>query len=175
MGVDGYEPVLRGMERLLNHAAEDPSTAPRVVPKLTKVLGNTAEMETFFERWWQVAGHALIERFHTAGSGSHALLADQSPVPMQGPWRTPDPHQRKQRLTVLSDGRVTLCTQDVLGRAALGNLRDRPILELWQNVGELAERADQEQWTPDDSPLCRRCCDWLRMRSVGSPALAEVA
>ncbi len=175
MGIDAYETVLKGIERLLNHALAHPDTAPRVVPRLTKVADNTAEMETFFERWWQLAGHAHIERFSTVGTGTHALLEDQSPVPMNGPWRTPDPHQRKQRLTVLSNAELVLCSHDILGRASLGNASQRPLLKLWQDVATLADDAMQAGWTPDDSPMCRRCFDWLSLRASQTPALMEVA
>jgi hypothetical protein len=174
MGIDAYESVLKGAERLLNHALAQPDRSPRLVPKLTKISANTAEMDTFFERWWQIAGHALIERWPTGGSGSYALLDDQSPVPMLGPWKPPSPHQRKQRLYVLSDGTVTLCIQDWMGRAPLGNAREQSLLGCWQNVGSLAEQAQQSGWRHDDSPMCRRCFDWLSLWMQQIPVLQKV-
>ncbi len=128
---------------------------PWIVPRLVKTADTVTDMESFFERWMHLVGHAVIDRCPTGGTGGFALAPDQNPVPMEPPWKPPSPHQTKHRLTVLSDGRVTVCGQDWLGRAALGNLRDTPLLELWQRLPTLPPPGHT-----DDAPVCRRCRDW---------------
>ncbi|BAM02524.1 SPASM domain-containing protein [Phycisphaera mikurensis] len=154
-GADGFDDAVAALHGLL----PDPSV-PRIVPVLTKTRGNVADLEPFFERWWQLADHAILERFPTGGTGRSALTPDASPVPMDPPWTPPRPTQAKRRLTVLADGTVCLCHQDWHGRLPLGDAGDAPLAELWAGAATLAL---DPAWTPDDSPLCRRCFDFLTL------------
>ncbi len=156
---------------VLSKLVPDPAVG-RVIPLLAKTIGNVADMEAFFERWWQLADHAVIDRFPTGGTGNFALAADASPVPMDPPWTPPRPTQAKRRLTVLADGTPCLCHQDWRGRAALGG-PEASLAERW-SLAHLP--AADPAWGPDDSPVCRRCFDFLtlcRERSM-SGALAIV-
>lgn len=181
MGVDRLPEVMGNLQWLFDRRAkttdvqgEIPGGAlpgagvPWMIPRLVKTADTLKDMEIFFERWMQVVGHAVIERPPTLGKGRFALAADQNPVPMDPPWKPPSPHQVKRRLTVLSDGTVTLCGQDALGRASLGNAADNPLLDLWQNAPAL-----EIPGAIDDSPVCRRCYDWWSMHRAG--VSAEVA
>ncbi len=158
MGVDRFEHVIRNLQTLfdLRQARGDRPGVPWIVPRMIKIADTLPDMESFFDRWRLVSGHAVIDRPPTGGSGRFALMPDLSPVPMLPPWRLPSPLQRKHRLTVLSDGTVTLCQQDWLGRAPLGNVRDTPLLDCWRR----APRLDLHRCSPDDAPVCRRCFDW---------------
>lgn len=172
MGVDRLPEVMGNLQWLFDHrSANDDNRAgvPWIIPRLIKTAETLKDLESFFERWMTVVGHAVIERPMTLGTGGFALLEDQSPVPMDPPWRPPSPHQVKRRLTVLSDGTVTMCGQDALGRAALGNAADATLLELWQSAPEL-EIPGQK----DDSPVCRRCHDWASLHRAGVAAAAAV-
>ncbi|MEL7088297.1 MAG: SPASM domain-containing protein, partial [Planctomycetota bacterium] len=142
---------------------------PWIVPRLVKTLATLPDMESFFERWMHLVGHAVIQRPPTGGTGSYALAPDQNPVPMDPPWKPPSLHQVKRRLTVLSDGTVTLCGQDWRGRASLGNAKDAPLRELWRNAVTLALPG-----RTDDSPVCRRCRDWWSLRRQSREAAAAI-
>ena len=163
MGVDRFEHVVRNLQTLfdLRQARGDRPGVPWVVPRFVKTADDLADMESFFDRWRLISGHAVIDRPPTGGSGRFALMPDQSPVPMLPPWRPPSPLQRKHRLTVLSDGTVTLCQQDWLGRAPLGNVRDTPLLDCWRYAPHL----DLHGCSPDNAPVCRRCFDWWSMHA----------
>ena len=175
MGIDRFEHVIRNLQTLfdLRQARGDRASGgavgvPWVVPRLTKTADTLPDMESFFNRWRLMSGHAVIDRPATGGSGSFALMPDRNPVPMLPPWRVPSPLQVKRRVTVLSDGTVTLCQQDWLGRAALGNVRDTPLLDCWrQAAGRSLHRC-----TPDDAPVCRRCFDWWSMHAEVAGKLA---
>ncbi len=181
MGVDRLPEVMGNLQWLFDRRATttDSQTklpgagalpagagVPWIIPRLVKTADTLKDMEIYFERWMQVVGHAVIERPPTLGKGSFALRPDQSPVPMDPPWKPPSPHQVKRRLTVLSDGTVTLCGQDALGRASLGNASDNSLLDVWAGVAEL-----QILGARDDSPVCRRCYDWwtLHRAEVSAP------
>lgn len=176
MGVDRFGEVIQTLQWLFDRrgergkaAGDDAMGVPWVVPRLVKTLDTLPDMESFFDRWMHLLGHAVIQRPPTGGTGSFALAPDQSPVPMDPPWKPPSPHQAKRHLTVLSDGTVTLCSQDWLGRAALGNVKDAPLLELWRNAAALDLPGNT-----DDSPVCRRCRDWWSLHRASRGALATI-
>ncbi|MEM6458162.1 MAG: SPASM domain-containing protein [Planctomycetota bacterium] len=173
MGVDRLPEVMATLQWLFDRRSAGfrgsgrPAGMPWVVPRLVKTSATLGDLETFFERWMQVVGHAVIERPLTLGRAEDALMPDLSPVPMDPPPRKPrkprnspsldDPLLVKRRLTVLSDGTVALCGQDALGRAALGNVRDRPLAELWAGVPDLDLPA---MGGPARGVTCRRCYEW---------------
>jgi len=174
MGVDRLPEVMGNLQWLFDRRstatdAQQPAAGgagvPWIIPRLVKTADTLKDMEIFFERWMQVVGHAVIERPPTLGKGSFALIEDQSPVPMDPPWKPPSLHQVKRRLTVLSDGTVTLCGQDALGRAALGSVVDNPLLDLWRGAVSLEIPGER-----DDSPVCRRCHDWWTMQRAAVSA-----
>ena len=173
MGVDRFEHVIRNLQTLFDlrqaraEASAGGAGVPWVVPRFVKTTDNLADMESFFDRWRIVSGHAVIDRPPTGGSGSFALMPDQSPVPMLPPWRVPSPLQVKRRVTVLSDGTVTLCQQDWLGRAAVGNVCKTPLLDCWRQ----AARLSLHRCTPDDAPVCRRCFDWWSMHRAAAASV----
>lgn len=171
MGIDGYKTVLDNLQALYqtggrfdrnSRGTGGSTTGGWVVPRLVKVADNLKDMETFFERWTRLAGWAVIDRFET-GNG---LIPDLGPVPMhppRGPGYAPPAHRHKRRLTVLSDGRVTLCNQDWLGRATIGTVADTPLIDLWHGAAErgawLLENPEHER------ALCPSCQDWLAVQA----------
>lgn len=172
MGVDRFAEVIDNLQWLFDRRpriTDRHMGVPWIIPRLVKTTDTLADMESFFERWMHLIGHAIIERPPTGGTGSFALRDDHSPVPMDPPWKPPSPHQVKRRLTILSDGTATLCGQDWLGRAALGHATEHGLLELWQRAAELEPPGDT-----DDAPVCRRCRDWWSLRHAGSAAAAAV-
>ena len=188
MGVDGYKTVLEHLQSLHTgggrfdrstpvDTAAEPGLNGRgwLVPRLVKVADNLRDMETFFERWTRIMGWAVIEGYTTGGG----LIPDQSPVPMQAPRSvgyTPPRHRRKQRLTVLSDGTVTLCAQDWLGQRPLGSADREPLHAIWARAAEYSAKtpgaagipggnSGGNSGGPDDvSPVCPRCADWAAVQ-----------
>lgn len=187
MGVDRFGEVIDTLQWLFDRRGQRTKTVtsaetqnqvsgaipgagvPWIIPRLVKTLDTLGDMESFFDRWMHLVGHAVIQRLPTGGTGPFALVPDQSPVPMDPPWKRPSPHQIKRHLTVLSDGTVTLCRQDWLGRAALGNAKDTPLLELWRNAATLDLPGET-----DASPVCRRCGDWWSIHSQPREAAAAI-
>ncbi|MEE9403541.1 MAG: SPASM domain-containing protein [Algisphaera sp.] len=174
MGVDCFKEVLTRMQGLFDarsaagRADSRPVGLPWVIPRLIKTADNLVDLETFFNRWMQVVGHALVERAPRGGTGDHALMPDLNPVPMDPPWIEPAPGQMKRRLHVRATGEVTLCAQDWQARASLGNLRDATLSELWSRVSN----TPLSRYSTDESPVCRHCLDWwtLRKNSVAGSA-----
>lgn len=130
-----------GRNRFARPAAEAEAGDPRrglpglpwLVPTMVKMRENLVDLESFFDRWTLLAGHAVLERFST-GLGR---VPDHSPVPMT-PVSGREPGPYPVQLTVLSDGRVTLSPDDWQGEQAIGNVHDQPLLKIWQRAFEPA-------------------------------------
>jgi radical SAM protein with 4Fe4S-binding SPASM domain len=90
-----------------------------------------------------------------AGQIPDASVADMSP-PRRVPCR-----RLTSRLTVLSDGSIVACENDVAGRHALGRLSQDTIAEAWRSrIPGL--RAQQAAGELAQLPLCVSCRDWHR-------------
>ncbi|MEM1445565.1 MAG: SPASM domain-containing protein [Planctomycetota bacterium] len=171
MGVDRFSFALATLQALFTGRAERAKregatqALPLLVPTLTKTQTTVSSMEHFFERWWQLADHVVIHRAPQGGRGSYALAEDHNPVPMDPPWRVPDPLQYKHRLTVLSDGRVSLCHEDWLGRGTIGDLADGSLAELWHRF---PQRAIDPDWRHDNSPWCPRCFGFAALHDAAA-------
>jgi hypothetical protein len=158
MGVDGYEKVMDNFQRLFKarnvNRQNGEGFCGWIVPRLVKVSENLSDLETFFERWMTVSGWAVVDRAKT-GRG---LIPDLSPVPMEVPGAVLGGESvvpPKQRLTVLSDGKVCLCGEDWLGRLPLGDLNERGLGDLWRSAGALADGG------VGVSCVCPSCARWL--------------
>jgi len=121
-GADLHTRVFTNLNRLIEGSRKHPTRpgTPWVVPKLVKTMDNLGDLESFYERWKTITGHAVIERFATGlDAQGNALIEDQSPVNMTppAPVKWPTDH-----LTVLSSGDVTLNPQDWLGLHTIESL-----------------------------------------------------
>lgn len=165
MGIDGYAKVMDNLQRLFKarnvNRQEGSGFRGWVVPRLVKVAENLSDLETFFERWMTVSGWAVVDRAKT-GRG---LIPDMSPVPMEAPPASASMEASlstppmKQRLTVLSDGRVCLCGEDWLGRLAMGSLGERGLGELWRSAASLVD-------VGGGSCVCPSCKKWLEAQGL---------
>lgn len=158
MGMDGFGKAMDNLQALFKRRNTNRKDGIGfrgwVVPRLIKVAENLADLETFFERWMTVSGWAVVDRALT-GRG---LIPDMSPVPMEVPRPADRPielSRQKQRLTVLSDGTVCLCSQDWLGRLALGSVEEKPLADLWRGAPALADEPGSAE------VVCPACSQWL--------------
>src|SRR5262249_25866989 len=108
------------------------------------------------EQWLRALGSAVIVGpSDCAGQISSLALADMQP-PRRSACRRID-----SRLTILSDGSIVACEQDVLGKNSLGKVGVDSIREVWLNrVG--AMRADHSSGAWTKYPLCAACKEWHR-------------
>ncbi|MFW6146636.1 MAG: SPASM domain-containing protein [Planctomycetota bacterium] len=129
------------------------ATGPFIVPTMLKTPEALDEQDAFFERCLASTGWGLIvEPTTAAGAG-----ADHGVVRMAPPVRTPC-RRLDTRLTVLADGRVVPCEEDIRGTCRLG----ASVMDAWN--GEVLRRmrrnhADR-RW--DRVPLCAACEEFFR-------------
>ena len=152
MGVDAAAAVVANLRAL--HAAA--VGTPLVVPTFTKCAANLAEMEAWYDYWMRAVGHAVVVGPTTyAGRTADVGVADMAP-----PRRRPC-GRLGSRLTILSDGAVVSCEQDVAAAQPMGQIGDRPLTDIWRDrFAALRSCHAAGRW--DDQPLCRGCHEWHR-------------
>ncbi|MEX0653836.1 MAG: SPASM domain-containing protein [Phycisphaeraceae bacterium] len=159
MGDDRFEQVAENLQYLFDRRREalaaGRSPVKWIVPRLVKTAETLADMESFFQRWMMIEGHAVIEPAQSGGG----LIPEQSPVPMAPPHRRPC-RQMAGRMTILSNGQVALCDQDWQGQAALGEAQTATLLAIWQRMAGPAAQHAAGRF--DALPLCARCSEWHR-------------
>ena len=155
MGVDRMPDVVQGIQRLLEARQTLRIGTPVVAPLFTKLLTNFEEMERWYDTWLRALGSAVIVGPSTFGG----LIADAGVADMAPPVRRPCARLR-DRITILSDGSIVTCEQDVLGRQSQGRLGEQHLADVWRGpFAEVRQRHIQLTQLPD---LCNRCSEWHR-------------
>jgi radical SAM protein with 4Fe4S-binding SPASM domain len=152
MGVDALAEVIGGVNRFINRNRH----LPLLVPTFVKCRDNLAEMEAWYDYWLNRVSAAVI-----AGPSDFAgLIEDVGVADMSPPLRV-GCRRLASRITVLSDGRVVSCEQDVHGRQAMGVVGEQSIEEIWH--GRMEQLRGQHacgRW--ESSPVCAKCREWHR-------------
>jgi hypothetical protein len=156
MGVPRFVEAINNITAVIAARQQRSAGVPLIVPVFTKCTQNFAEMEPWYDNWLKMLGSAVI-----AGPSDYAQQIVQIGVADMTP-ATRRPCQRlAQRLTILSDGRVTTCETDFHGRQALGHLTDDTIHDLWtRRLAPLREAHRIQDFT--NFSLCQNCTEWHR-------------
>ncbi len=138
MGQGNFKFVLDNLQYILPRRRfftdKHDSTAialPWIVPRLQRHGTTYEDIESFFDRWQQILGTAVIEappRFETEPVEDHDSLisADDPSDVMQ--------HKLAKRMTILSDGSVPISELDLPGNEIVGNITNRPLKNLWHDL-----------------------------------------
>jgi hypothetical protein len=156
MGVDGHARVMENVRRLAAERHARGTGLPLLVPIFAKCAENFAEMESWYDQWLRALGSAVIRSPSDCGGRiPNAALADMTP-----PGRKPC-GRIASRLTILSDGTVVSCEEDVTAVQPMGHLHAASLASIWQNqFGVLRGDHRQGQW--EKHPLCGKCREWHR-------------
>ena len=156
MGADGLPAVVQNLRHFLMHRQSLGQATPILVPTFTKCGVNFHEMEAWYDHWLRTVGCAVIAApSDCAGQIPDVSLADMSP-PRRVPCR-----RLANRLTILSDGSIVACENDVTGRHPLGHVSRSSIAEVWQShIPTL--RAAHAAGDFTQISLCGSCRDWHR-------------
>ena len=156
MGMDGFVQVLENVRALLTVRQEHKRGVPVIVPVFVKCRQNLAEMEGWYDQWLRSLGCASI-----LGPGDYAgQIPDVAVAEMAPPRRKPCA-RLSSRMTILSDGTVVACEQDVLGAHPLGQIGVDSIQDVYrQRLGKL--RTDHAQGNWNEHALCAACKEWHR-------------
>jgi spiro-SPASM protein len=153
MGTDALPRVLDNITTLLRARK---AGLPILVPTFTKCRENLEEMEPWYDQWLRALGAAAI-----VGPSDYAgQIPDHACADMSGPIRKPC-RRLNSRMTILSDGAIVACEQDILGRHPLGKLPQDNILEVWQTRFQALRESHQRNQF-NIHPLCGTCREWSR-------------
>lgn len=156
MEVDGFVRVMDNIRFLEAAVKRTNRGTPLIAPVFTKTAGNLAEMEVWYDYWIRRLGHAVI----TGPSDFAGQIPDTAVADMAPPGRRACA-RLVNRMTILSDGRVVSCEQDVLGKQTMGIVGQTPIKEIWQTrFAALRACHGKAEW--GTKPLCGGCREWHR-------------
>jgi hypothetical protein len=113
-------------------------------------------MERWYDQWLTAVGSAVI----TGPSDFAGLIEDPGVGNMSPPKRLPCA-RLASRVSVLCDGSVAVCENDVSGSLVVGRVGKQTLSEIWQR--RLAPlRADHASGCWSKHKLCAGCSDWHR-------------
>jgi spiro-SPASM protein len=156
MGVNRCAEVIENIRRLVVHRQQRRRGTPIVVPTFVKCRQNLAEMEIWYDQWLKALGTAMI----VGPSDFAGLITDCSVAEMSPPKRKPC-GRLWSRMTILSDGKVVSCEQDVAGRQVVGDASSQSLQEIWQK-GLRSLRESHKKGCFSASPTCAGCREWHR-------------
>jgi radical SAM family protein/iron-sulfur cluster protein len=156
MGVDRFTDAIENIKRFVVHRQIRRRGVPLLVPTFVKLAENLAEMETWYDQWLRAIGSAVIVGpSDFAGQMPTIELAD-----MQPPKRIAC-RRLASRLTILSDGAIVACEQDIRGKSKMGTIGADLIRDVWrQKIGTM--RCDHASGNWNRHPLCATCREWHR-------------
>jgi hypothetical protein len=156
MGVDAFAQVLEALRLLTAERQRLGRGTPLMVPLFVKCRENLAEMEPWYDQWLRVLGSAVIRGPSTCGGQipDHAV-ADMAPPRRRACRRI------ESRLSILSDGRIVACEEDVTGQQTLGCIGQTLLAEAWQGrAAALRAQHRAGQWS--GLAVCGACREWHR-------------
>jgi hypothetical protein len=156
MGVEGYRRVLENVRAFVANRQERGEGVPILVPIFTKCRQNLAEMEAWYDQWLKALNCAVIRGPSTFGG----LVPDVGVADMTPPGRKAC-NRLASRITILSDGRIVSCEEDLVAAQMLGHAGSDSISDIWTTrMASLRTDHRQHQWAAH--PLCATCNEWHR-------------
>lgn len=156
MGVDGFKSAMENLAKLVSRRQSNRRGTPLVVPTFVKTPRNLAEMELWYDHWLRVLGCAVI----VGPSDFGGKIPDASVAQMEPPRRR-GCVRLARRLTVLCDGRVVSCEQDILGEQCFGRIGENSIESVWTGAAAALGRDHAAgQWNRHS--VCAKCKEWHR-------------
>ena len=101
-----------------------------VWPQMVRMTGNEVELETFYRFWKQKYGQVIIQKHdHFCRTIADLRVADLSPLVRNPCWHL------KRDMTILIDGTVPLCREDLYATRPCGNAFRDELPDIWKKNG----------------------------------------
>jgi spiro-SPASM protein len=141
----GWDEALARANMLL---AEFPASA---YVQTLRMADNEETLETFYRTWKEKTNHLIIQKYDWfCGFLPQRKVTDLSPLD-----RFPCHHLQRD-LSVLLDGSVPLCRDDIQKTSVLGNLITDDIQAIWDKAGGFY----REQLRKNYSNICGKCDEY---------------
>ncbi len=116
-----------------------------------RMKDNEEEVEAFYRYWKDKACKVIIQKYdHFCGFLPERRVTDLSPL------RRSECRHLARDMSILMDGRVPLCREDVRAQDILGNAFDESLVELWTRMGQRY----QAQVNGEYGGICARCDEY---------------
>jgi spiro-SPASM protein len=123
----------------------------RVYVRATRMKENARDVEQFYRQWKERTENVIIQKYdHFCGVLPDRKLVDISPVERMPCWHL------KRDLSILLDGSVPMCREDLAREHALGNVFEEGVEAVWAR-NEVYYQAHVDGALPD---LCQRCDEY---------------
>jgi radical SAM protein with 4Fe4S-binding SPASM domain len=156
MGVDAVKTAVDHLREFIQLRQAQGRCTPILTPTFVKSAMNLADMEPWYDHWLRTVGCAVI----VSPNDFAGQIPETAAVRMEPPQRRTCARLAK-RLTVLCDGTVVSCEQDVLGKQVLGHIGENSIGQIWTGAAAKFQKDHQlGRW--DLHELCTGCRDWHR-------------
>ncbi len=156
MGIDGFSRALQNVNTLEEEIKRAGNGIPLISMVFTKIEANLGEMELWYDYWMRRFGHAVL-----IGPSDYSKLIPDFAVADMSPQNRKPCVRLSSRMTVLSDGKVVACEQDVLGTHPMGMLGETSISDMWrQSFANLRRCHLKGDYT--SNPTCGNCREWHR-------------
>ncbi len=156
MGVDQFGRVIENIRRFITRRHERSRGVPILIPQFAKCQANLAEMETWYDQWLKALGAAVI----LGPSDCAGLVPDCAVADMAPPLRRAC-NRLWSRMTILSDGRVVSCEQDVTAKQVVGDVKSQSVRLIWRD-GLRDMRSAHKSGCWNSKPTCAGCREWHR-------------
>jgi hypothetical protein len=156
MAIDALPRVIESLHGFFEQIQKAGRGTPLLAPTFVKLRSNLHEMEAWYDHWLGSVGCAVI----AAPSDYAGQVPDQAAADMSPPARRAC-RRIDSRLSILSDGRIVACENDILGASPLGVIGDDSIERIWRSrMAALRSAHAAGRW--ECTALCGRCRDWHR-------------
>jgi len=123
----------------------------RTYVQAVRMKENEAGLEQFYREWKKTSESLIIQKYdHFSGFLPDRKVTDLSPLTRLPCWHV------KRDLSVLLDGTVPLCREDVRAGRPLGNVFRDPLGEIWRKGDEIY----REHLAGTYAPPCKACDEY---------------
>jgi len=158
-----YDKVMRNIENLLE--LRGTGYKPFIRMQYTEQSDNAHETVDFIKYWKNIVDEVTVSYMcefdspEKSKSGEARFFKENHVPAKDRQIHEFKCHQPWQRLVVLADGRVTLCSPDVMATYQLGNVRHTTLKEMWNSKKMNAMRKLQKSGEYYKIPMCKICVD----------------
>jgi hypothetical protein len=153
MNIDAFTTVLKNVNALDQQIKAAGNGIPLISMLFTKMHQTLGEMELWYEYWMRRFGHGVI----IGPSDFGGQIPDHAVADMAPPIRKPC-NRLASRMTILSDGTVVSCEQDVLAKQPMGIVGTESLADIWRNFQAMRKCHVGGQY----GPVCGKCREWHR-------------
>jgi len=122
-----------------------------VWPQMIRMKDNEEELEPFYRHWKEIAGRVIIQKHdHFCRTIADRRVADLSPLSRMPCWHL------KRDLSVLIDGSVPLCREDLYCTNTAGNLLTDGVHAVWKRL----ESVYLEHFAGRYDGMCGNCDEY---------------